>query len=114
MQVNIKNRETLNGVVAIRSNPVDVSDQGALTFMLTVYAISGAAALLSIGLQTSNDLETWESVGSSFNQGAVANTLASFDAKTEKYQRYIRVVITLSGTTPLVSYSLWLNGFPSA
>jgi hypothetical protein len=65
-------------------------------------------------MQTSDDLETWKDFGSSFALTAAGNSLQSFLASTSAYQRYVRASIALTGTTPLVSYSLWANLFPGS
>jgi hypothetical protein len=111
MLVTIKDRETLTGVVTIESDPFDVSGMSLVTLMLTVYAISGTTPQLMIVMQSSADLETWTTVGSSFNVITAESKLASILA-SQGCQRYVRAQIALSGTLPLVSYSLWANLFP--
>lgn len=114
MQVTLKNRETLNGVITIKSNPVDVGDNSVISVMLLVYAISGAGATLAIQFEMSNDLENWVNLGSSFNLGTATSQTVAYTAAPNQFQRYFRASIALSGTTPLVSYSLWANLFPSS
>jgi hypothetical protein len=112
MQVTLKNRETLSGVVTINTIPVDVSRMGLTTLMLVVYSISGSGSpTITIQLQTSNDMETWVDCGSSFNRTSAGETLDALQASADGYQRYLRASIALTGTGPLVSYSLWANLF---
>ena len=114
MQVTLKSRETITGVVTIESIAVDTNGMSLLTVMLTLYAISGTAPNLAIQLQTSNDLETWVNFGTPFNLGATGSSVSAAAAGGTAYQRYIRAQIALTGTTPLVSYSLWVNLFASS
>jgi hypothetical protein len=114
MQVVLKDRETLSGVLDIDTDPVDVSGMSLLTFLFVVYSISGTTPAATVQVQTSNDLETWKDVGSSFNLNAAGSQTAMFAALNENYQRYVRANVSLTGTAPLVSYSLWLNLFPHA
>jgi hypothetical protein len=111
MQVTLKNRETLSGVVTIATVPFDTNGMSLITLMLTVYAISGTTPDIEIQLQTSNDLETWVDVGASFSRTTAGTTITGFDAATVFYQRYVRAQIALTGTGPLASYSLWANLF---
>jgi hypothetical protein len=109
VQVTLKNRETLSGVITIYSDPVDVSGMSLLTFMLVVYAISGTSPVGTVQIQTSNDLETWKDVGSNFALTAVGQETRFLLAAGDFYQRYVRAEIDLAGTNPLVAYSLWAD-----
>jgi hypothetical protein len=113
MQVIFKNRETLTGVVTVYTTPVDVSNMPLLTATLIVYAISGTTPFLAVQLQTSEDLETWDDVGGSFNLGVAGADKRAFLADTAVYGRYIRAQLALTGTNPLVNFSLYMNMFPS-
>jgi hypothetical protein len=113
MQVTLKNRETLTGVVVIFTNPFDTGDYGVITAALVVYSITGTTPDLQIEFQTSNDPETWEDCGTAFAAVAAGTQLGGMTAATDKYQRYVRAKINLTGTSPLVSYSLWANLYHS-
>src|SRR5262245_7056705 len=112
MQITLKNRETINGVVTIKSVPVDTSNFPMMTSELVVYAISGTGPSLTIQYEPSNDLETWSNMGASFMLNAAGNSLVAFTAQAGFYQRYVRASIALAGTGPLASYSLWANLYP--
>ena len=115
MQVTLKNRETLSGVITIFTIPVDVSRMSLTTIMLVVYSLSGTGTpTITIQFQTSNDMETWKDCGSPFNRTATGESLVGLVASTDGYQRYLRASIALTGTSPLVSYSLWTNLFTSS
>jgi hypothetical protein len=109
----MKNRETITGAVTLYTNPLDVSNFPLLVLTLVVYAMSGTTPSLTIQIQTSDDLETWMSVGSSFNLAAAGMAKSSFTAQTDVYGRYVRAQVVLAGTSPLANYSLFLNAFPS-
>jgi hypothetical protein len=113
MQMVLKNRETVTGQVTVFSTVVDVSNMPLLTACLVVYAVSGTGPSVTIQVQTSDDLETWQNVGSSFNLTAAGMQKAAFTAQTDVYGRYIRCSIAVAGTSPLFNFSLWLNAFPS-
>jgi hypothetical protein len=113
MQITAKNHDSLSGALTIFSIPIDSTEMSLITAMLTVYTISGGGAL-TIQMQTSDDLETWKDFGSTFSRSAAGSALAAFTALGSVYQRYVRMSITLSGSSPLVTYSLWANLFPSA
>ena len=114
MQITVKEREPLSGVVTINSVPIDISDVPMVTMTLLVHAIGGTTPDLQVTLQTSDNLEDWTTVGTPFNRSTAGQSLAAFVASADPWGRYLRAEIALSGTTPTAAYSLWMNTFPSA
>lgn len=113
MQVTAKDHEQLSGVVTVKSDPVDMSDLPALTATMVVHSIDGTSPDLEIGLETSDNLEDWVSFGSSVSRSTAGVSLAAARASSTHYGRYVRASIALTGTDPVVVYSLILNTFPS-
>src|SRR5688500_6189985 len=113
MQMVLRNRETVTGTVTVVSTVVDVSNMPLLTAIVVVYAVSGTGPTITIQLQTCDDLETWQNVGSTFKLRAAGMQKAAFTAQNDVYGRYIRCQIAVAGTNPLFNFSLWLNAFPS-
>jgi hypothetical protein len=114
MQITLKNRETISAAVTAKSVPIDVSDSACITAALTVYVISGTSPQIQIQFETSNDMQDWVTAGTAFAATTTGTQLGVMDAKTDKYQRYVRASIVVSGTTPLVNFSLWVNTFASS
>ena len=114
MQITVKDRESLNGEVTLRSDPFDLSDIPMFTATLLVYAIGGTSPEISIQLETSDNLEDWTGVGSAITANSLDMSLTCFVATTHPWGRYVRAMIQLSGTSPNVVYSFWVNTFPSS
>lgn len=115
MQLVVKDRETLNGVVTVHSRALDVSEAPLLVATLTTHSMTGTTPELEIQLETSENLEDWASVGSSLNLTTADTTLSAFAAATIPYGRYVRAKIQLTGSDALLTvYSLWINTFPSS
>jgi hypothetical protein len=114
MQYALKNRETVTGQVTVLSAVVDVASIPLLTASAVVYAVSGTGPSISFQIQTSDDLLTWATAGSSFNLAATGMQKAAFRSSTGVIGRYVRFQIAVAGTNPLFNYSLWLNTFEGA
>lgn len=69
---------------------------------------------MSATLETSDDFETWVTVGSPVTLGAAGSSLGAIDAKTDAFGRYARIQISLAGTAPTATFSVALNTFPSS
>lgn len=114
MQITIKDSDALNGEATIRTSTIDVSEIPLLTVALIVHTIGGGSASISVQLETSENLEDWDDVGSPISQGSAIPTKAAFKAGTDVWGRYLRTTITFTGTTPKIVYSLYMNTFPSS
>ena len=82
--------------------------------MLNSSALNTAGNTSNVKLQHSNDngaTDAWADTGVVFGQ--VDNTGASFQSQylsLDQFKRYVRVVNTLAGTTPSVTYSVGMIG----
>ena len=114
MQIIVKDRDSINGAVTVKSLSFDLSDVPMVTGSLVLHAIGGTGPDLSIQLETSDNLEDWTSVGSAFGRSSTGTQLAAFLASAAPWGRYLRASIVLAGTEPYAVFSLWLNTFPSS
>ena len=114
MQITLKDRAALTGSVTVRSRHVDVSNIPLLSMALVIHSgTGGSGTRLDIDMETSDDLETWVGVGSSFGDNAPGRTTQAWRARTTPWGRYVRASIALSGPSPQATFSLWLYSYPS-
>jgi hypothetical protein len=113
MQIAVRNRDTVTGVVTVYSTIIDVSNMPLLTLLLIVHAVSGTGPNLAAQVQTSDDLESWSNVGSALSRGTAGQSKSAVTAETDVYGRYIRVEFASTGTSPLFNFSFYVNAFPS-
>jgi len=114
MQITIKDRETITGVVTIFTQPVDVAGMPQLSAEAIVHAVSGTGPDCEFQMQTSNNLEDWSDIAGPFSQATAGATQAGYDVNAALYQRYVRFQIAVTGTSPMFNYSLFLNTFASS
>ena len=114
MQYMMQNRVTHTQAADFQTPYIDVSDSPLLTLNAIVYSNGGTSPVASVTLQTSDDLETWVNVGSALAISAVGSELRAFAAHTLPYGRYVRLSIDITGTDPIVTYSVALNTFQSS
>jgi hypothetical protein len=114
MQMTVKNRDTVTGVVTVYSRVLDVSNMPQLTLLLIVHAVSGTSPLLAAQVQSSDDLQTWSDVGGALSRSTTGQSNGALEARDEVYGRYIRIQFASSGTSPLFNFSYYVNGFPSS
>jgi hypothetical protein len=89
------------------SQAVTMDNANAAQFDVVVFALSGSSPQVSVQLQESNDLENWRDKGSATVISAVGYTLAA--AVTGIATAFVRVKVTLSGTTPISVVSIGIN-----
>ena len=115
VQTFIKQRATETGDVGFRTPAVDVEGFPLLSIELIVYTLLGTTPSITATMQTSNDLESWESVSNTdVSLSATGQDRVAVDLKTDPYGRYVRWLITISGTTTSIEYSLVLNTYASS
>jgi len=114
MQIPAKDRESIIGVVDLKSLGYDVSDIPMLTVSLAVHSIGGTSPDLGFTLETSDNLEDWVDVGSRVSRSTAGVTVTAYQALNTPWGRYIRAEINQTGTDPQSVYSLWINTFPSS
>lgn len=90
------------------SQPVAMQGANAAQFDVVVISLSGTGTpTVTCQLQESNDLENWKDKGSTTAPTAVGYTLAA--AQTGISSGYVRLKVTLSGTTPITVISAGIN-----
>lgn len=89
------------------SQPVSMQGANGAQFDVVVISLSGTSPTVTCQLQESNDLENWRDKGWSTALTAVGYTLAA--AQKDVSSGYLRLKITLSGTTPICVVSAGLN-----
>ena len=93
---------------------VDVSEfTGPALFQLNASAPEGAAQTLDVKLQHSADGSTgWADAGISFAQVTTAGgaSFQSVMANTDKLRKFVRVVGTVGGSTPAITYGVTITG----
>lgn len=89
------------------SQPVSMQGANAAQFDIVVISLSGTSPVVTCQLQESNDLENWTNKGSATAPSAVGYTLAA--AQTSLSAGYVRLKITLSGTSPICVVSVGIN-----
>ena len=89
------------------SQPVSLQGANAVQFDIVVVSLSGGGATVTCQLQESNDLENWVNKGSTTAPTAVGYTLAA--AQTSLSSGYVRLKITLSGTSPICVVTAGIN-----
>lgn len=114
MQITLKDRETITGVVTVETQPVDVSGMPQLSAEVVVHAVSGTTPDCQLQLQTSNNLEDWSNIGGTWSETAVGATQQGYGVTGDNYQRYVRFQIAVTGTSPMFNYSLYLNTYASS
>ena len=106
MQITLKDRETITGVLTIYTAPVDLASMSMFTFNVTVHSAGGTSPTLTLAWETSDNLEDWLQLTGSTSQDAIGTSIDSHEAKTSKYGRYVRASIAVTGTSPIYNYSL--------
>ncbi len=114
MQIPIKIRETLTGATTVKSPGIDVSGMPLAAINLTVHTTGGTVSTFTVQFQTSGNLEDWTNVGPAVSQTTAGVALDEINVKDDKYGRYVRAVVAMTGTDPLINYSLWLDTYPSS
>ena len=114
MQITLKDRETITGVVTIETPPVDVSGMPQLSAEVVVHAVSGTTPDCQLQMQTSNNMEDWSDVGGTWSETAVGATQQTYEVNGTAYQRYVRFQVAVTGTNPMFNYSLFLNTYQSS
>ena len=89
------------------SQPVSLQGANASQFDIVMVSLSGTSPSLACQLQESNDLENWANKGSATNVTAVGYTLAA--AQSGLAAGYVRLKVTLTGTTPICVVTAGLN-----
>jgi hypothetical protein len=89
------------------SQPVSLQGANASQFDVVVFSLSGTSPQVACQLQESNDLENWANKGSATNITAVGYTLAA--AQSSIASGYVRLKVTLTGTSPICVVSAGLN-----
>ncbi len=112
--MQFKNRETLTGDAQLFTSPADVTGMPQCSMNMTLHSVGGTLTTFDVQMQTSDNLEDWFDVGNSFGRTTVGVALEEINVRNHKYGRYVRAEIAITGTNPLVNYSLWLNTFPSS
>jgi hypothetical protein len=98
---------TGNGASEV-SQPVTMYGANAAQLDIVVFSLSGSSTpTVTCQLQESNDLENWSNKGSTTAPIAVGYTLAT--KETGLAAGYLRVKVTLSGTTPISVVAIGLN-----
>ena len=62
----------------------------------------------SFALQESSDNVTFVSCGASTS----ANGIGAYPVRARVSKRYVRLVVTIAGTTPSITFKAWLNPLP--
>lgn len=73
---------------------------GDIRLMLNANTVSGTNPTLDVKIQHSEDNSTWVDSGVAFTQVTSGSSFQVRVATAEQFRRYIRVVDTVSGTTP--------------
>ena len=102
-------RLALTGAASFEvSQPVSLQGANAVQYDIVVISLSGTGTpTVTCQLQESNDLENWKDKGSTTAPTAVGYTLAA--AQTALASGYLRLKVTLSGTSPITVVSIGLN-----
>ncbi len=90
------------------SQPVPLQGANGSQFDVVVFSLSGTSPQVACQLQESNDLENWSNKGSATNLTAVGFTLQAA-AQTGIAAGYVRLKVTLTGTSPICVVSAGLN-----
>ena len=116
MPITIKDRETITGATSIYTPPIDLSSMSLFTFNMTAHSASGTGPQIEVTWETSDNLEDWLALSgiTGVTLTAAGTGIGSGDAKEDQYGRYVRAVITVTGTSPMFNYSLWMNTFASS
>lgn len=116
MQVPYRVRETIagNGATADLA-PIDVQSMPLLVLAMIAHSLTGTSPVLTVQMQTSEDLESWVNFGSTLTLSAQGTDREPFLLTSTPYGRYVRVQLTLAGgATPTACYSLYLNTYASS
>lgn len=114
MQIVVADRQQFYDVVTIESSPpIDVTGVAMVIIGLTVHAISGTSPQIAVQLRTSDDLDTWEDVGSDLSRTTAGWSGRAVVASSTPYGRYVRVEYAITGTSPLVNATVTVNTFAS-
>ena len=114
MQLVVKDRETITGVVTVESKPLDLSGMPAFSVEIVLHAASGTGLNTLVQPQTSNNLEDWSDIGGSISISSIGAAQLAYDVTSDHYQKYVRFQIAINGTNPMVNLSLFVNTFPSS
>ncbi len=115
MQLKLAPRSVLSGPnpSGLSTNWVSVEGTSLIVPSVNVYAVDGTSPNLSVTFETSEDGgETIEEIsGPTLSLGVAGRDAVSIDASVGKYGSHIRAVVTISGTTPVFEYALFLGTF---
>ena len=114
MQIFVKQRETISGAITFHTSAIDVSGAAMMVTGVNVYDTGGTSPVISVQQQTGDDLETWTNIGSAISVSSVDQDYQTIKADTTPYGRYTRYQIDLSGTDPVMNYSIVLNTHSSS
>lgn len=90
------------------SQPISMQGANGAQLDVVVISMSGTSPVLTCQLQESNDLENWKDKGTATpTLTAVGYTL--FSAVTGISSGYVRLKVTLTGTSPICVASAGLN-----
>jgi hypothetical protein len=107
MQVALRFKDFISGSGVVDTEAVDVQGMSFLMMVLEVYAFSGTQ--VSAVLYTSDDLESWDTVGSPLTATGTGSHRLPFQINNFNYGRYVRVRVAASTAT--VTYSVWINTY---
>lgn len=114
MQIVIRDRENQTAVVAARTQSIEASGYPAFTISLVAHILTGTTPSLDIQFETSDNLEDWTNLGT-----AVTRTTAGMStghvrlSSGDTILRYVRAIVTTTGTNVVANYSLAINLFQS-
>ena len=114
MQYFVKQRATETGDITTHTPAIDVSGASLLVTELIIYSIAATGPSVVVDVETSNDLETWATIGSQIEGNAAGSVRMASAASVKAYGKYVRFLIVISGTTTELEYSLVLNTHASS
>ncbi len=115
MQIVIRDRVNQSEAISVKGQPIDISGYTGFTMSLVVHALAGTGPSMTVGFETSDNLDDWIGLTPGL-------TLAATGIDTDMIRitggdvllRYVRPAIASIGTNVVVNYTLTINLFLGA